>query len=219
MYPWAAAIPRDVWLEYVLPYANVNEARSNWRPLFLEVCQRILSAAGDSDNFTIPEVVSLLNSGLWSALGPKEIVFKSGQTPLIYDPMSVIAFGYASCTGVSITFVDALRSVGIPSRLVGTPAWNGQLANGNHNWLEVWTPSSGWQFIEALPAGGGETLSNPCDKWFCNPANFANGTQVFAARYNQASEMRYPMAWDLLNEQIPGDNRTDEYSAWCAACK
>lgn len=66
------------------------------------------------------------------------IVFKSSQTPLIYDPMSVLSFGYGSCTGVSIFFIDALRSVGVPSRIAGTPAWNGDVSNGNHNWVEVW---------------------------------------------------------------------------------
>lgn len=103
-------------------------------------------------------------------------MFKSSQTPLIYDPMATLAFGYASCTGVSIFLVDALRSIGIASRIAGTPAWNQVVDNGNHNWVEVWSPEWGWQFIEAAPAGGGETLSNPCDKWFCNPTNFAGGT-------------------------------------------
>jgi hypothetical protein len=51
-------------------------------------------------------------------------VFKSQQTPLIFDPMSTIAYSFASCTGVSIFLIDALRSVGIAARIAGTPAWN-----------------------------------------------------------------------------------------------
>ena len=48
---------------------------------------------------------------------------------------------------------------------------------------QVYDPSTGeWHFIEALVAGGGESLENPCDKWFCNPASMAGGTQVFATR-------------------------------------
>ena len=27
------------------------------------------------------------------------VTFKSSQTPLIFDPMSTLVFGYASCTG------------------------------------------------------------------------------------------------------------------------
>jgi transglutaminase-like putative cysteine protease len=33
--------------------------------------------------------------------------------------MQVIAAGYASCTGLSIFLVDALRAVGIPARVTG----------------------------------------------------------------------------------------------------
>ena len=75
------------------------------------------------DNYSISEVALIVNKGLWSGALGKSIVFKGGQTPLIYDPMSIMVFGYASCTGVSIVYIDALRSVGIPSRLAGTPAW------------------------------------------------------------------------------------------------
>ena len=79
--------------------------------------------------------------------------------------MSTLLYGYASCTGVSILFVDALRTIGIPARVVGTPAWHGDHAQGNHNWVEVFVgdprgepwadPDTGqsWAFIEALPAG------------------------------------------------------------------
>lgn len=85
----------------------------------------------------------MINTGLWSAFG-QPIVFKSQQTPLIFDPMSIIAYSFASCTGVSIFLIDALRSVGIAARIAGTPAWNQIEENGNHNWLEVWSPEDGW---------------------------------------------------------------------------
>jgi len=38
----------------------------------------------------------------------------------------------ASCTGLSILLVDALRSVGIPARFAGTAAWHDD--RGNHSW-------------------------------------------------------------------------------------
>lgn len=218
-YQWAADIPKDIFLEYVLPYSSVNEARTNWRQLMLPIVQSILADTGDDlDQYTIADVVYAVNNGLWSGAMGKDIVFKSSQTPLIYDPMSVLSFGYGSCTGVSIFLIDALRSVGVPCRIAGTPAWNGQTANGNHNWVEVWNDSYGWEFIEAVPAGGGESLSNPCDKWFCTPANMAGGTAFFGARFLQSESTRYPMAWDLGNTAIPGENRTLYYQLVCNAC-
>ncbi len=143
LYSWAASVPKDVFEEFVMPYGNVNEARNNFRPLIQQACQAILDQAvsegQDLDAMSISDVALLINANLWTnnpVLG-KNIVFKSSQTPLIYDPMSTLAFGYASCTGVSIFYVDALRSVGIPARIAGTPAWNGDAANGNHNWVRA----------------------------------------------------------------------------------
>ena len=148
----------------------------------------------------------------------KTIVFVASQTPLIYDPMSTIVFGYSSCTGLSIFLVDALRSIGIAARLAGTPAWNDNVNNGNHNWLEVYTDND-WQFIESQPAGGASgTFNNPCSMWFCNPEHMANGTTFFAAAFEQSRKIRYPMAWDISNVAIPGIDRTDYYQDVCNRC-
>lgn len=219
MYPWAASVGREMFLEYVVPYASVNEGRSNWRPLLLEAVQSLL-AGSNFDAMITADVAALINKGLWSGVLGKNIVFKSSQTPLIYDPMSTIAFGFASCTGISLLYIDALRSAGIAARLAGTPAWNRDVSHGNHNWVEVWLPEENqWVFIEGGPAGGtDETLFNACDKWFCEPGHFANGTTVFAARFEQASHTRYPMAWDPHNTEIPGEDRTAYYQAACSKC-
>ena len=218
---WAAAVPKDVWQDFVLPYASVNEARSNWRPLLRDaLLPRLLNASGGAAGaLNTTAVVAAVNAQLWSALTPSAITFRSSQTPLIYDPMSVLAFGYASCTGVSLLFVDALRSVGVAARLAGTPAWNGNATSGNHNWVEVFEPASGaWGFIEGKPAGGGETLADPCDKWFCSPAKAA-GTQFFAAQWSRATNASiYPMAWDVANLDVPGVDRTAYYQQACGAC-
>jgi len=215
-YEWAFEVPEDIFYEYVVTFAHANEARSNWRPFLTDVVDKILNG---SEAKKVAEVVSVINSQLWSSgLLGNTITFKSSQTPLIYDPMSTIVFGFASCTGVSILFADALRAAGVPTRLAGTPAWNGKPSNGNHNWIEVFDASTGqWHFIEALVAGGGESLENPCDKWFCNPASMAAGTQVFATRWKQAGTV-YPMAWDLANTEVAGVNRTEYYQSVCNQC-
>ena len=220
-YRWAADIPHDIYREYVLPFSIINEARTNWRPLFTDAVNTILSNSDlDLEKATTSQVVQIINAGLWGgAVAGQTIVFKGDQTPLIYDAMSTLSYGYASCTGVSVFFINALRSVGLAARLAGTPAWNTVPENGNHNWVEVWqSETAEWSFIEAAPAGSDETLENPCDKWFCTPGNFANGTEVFASRYEQAAQVRYPMAWDLQNTAIPGEDRTSYYQQVCNAC-
>ena len=112
----------------------------------------------------------------------------------------------------------------MPSRIVGTPAWNGNVSEGNHNWVEVYlgdnaegkAGDAGWYFIESSPAGGGETFANPCDKWFCNKAHFSQPmTSVFAPKFSRTGSVSYPMAWDLENKDIPGLDRSSYYLKVC----
>ncbi|KAL1521428.1 hypothetical protein AB1Y20_021092 [Prymnesium parvum] len=229
---WAAAVPESLWREAVLPYAVVNEPRNDWRELLWAQLFPLLSKMSNASSLS--DVFTLVNAQLWALLGKfsgnPSVVFRSEQTPLIYDPMSTVLFGYASCTGISLLLVDALRTAGVPARLVGTPAWNGVESRGNHNWVEVWIggetdSGDGWAFIEGAPAGGGETLLNPCDKWFCNPPHFNHsGTAVFATRFDRnlstasGGQDYYPMAWDLSNHDVMGEDRTVLYEAACNKC-
>lgn len=217
---WAWNVPEDIYNEYVVSYAQVNEARNNWRPFLTKVVNSLLESNPPLPQ-TVPEVVDLINLNLWDTgvLG-NTVSFRSSQTPLIYDPMSTIVFGFSSCTGVSILFADSLRAAGIPARLAGTPAWHGDPSRGNHNWVEVYDWSTNqWNFIEAQPAGKGETLGDPCDKWFCSSTEMDNGTLVFATRWQQGTEGTiYPMAWDLHNKEVPGVDRTQWYREVCTPC-
>ena len=121
----------------------------------------------------------------------------------------------------------------------GTPAWNGNVSHGNHNWVEVWLgPSENeedgvWGFLEGRPAGGGETFTNPCDKWYCNPGHFAppaknrsgvsdadGRTLVYAASlsWDVPNATVYPMAWDPTNVYVHGVDRSDYYHTVCSKC-
>ena len=219
-YPWTDALTQDVFYEYVLNYANVNEARSNWRPLLHSVVEPMVNVTSEN----IRDVVRVVNTKLWKALARRDgecIVFQSGQTPLIFDPMSVIAFGYASCTGLAILFVDALRAAGVPARLVGTPAWHGHREEGNHNWVEVLTEDGEWHFMEPSPAQEiVDTLDrDPCERWFCQPDRLFPGTQIYGARLDrEKADTHYPMAWEWNSTDVPGVNRTDYYAYVCSKC-
>ena len=199
-YPWNRDVPKDIFMEYVLNFANVNEARSNWREFITEALGPLLDTLLDSDGeeLSVEDVVMTLNHYLWSAFSGVTIEYKKGQTPLIYDPMSILAFGYTSCTGLSILFVDSLRCLGIPARIAGTPAWNGDPENGNHTWVEVYSLGEGWRVTEAAPAAGFvPSLSNPCDLWFCTKEKFDGKTKVYAARLRKETpkSLNFPMAW------------------------
>jgi Transglutaminase-like superfamily len=238
-------VPRPIFMEYILNYANLNEGRSNIRSLLWEKLVRPLFLASDEivKNLTVAHVVRTINTKMWTLLAPSHtdcITFVSGQTPLIFDPMSVLSFGYGSCTGLSILFVHALRSAGIPARIAGTAAWNQNMENGNHNWVEIWLPDNvihshtstysggfdcrgSWLFIEA---SANQTVVdnidewNPCHRWFCSPSRMENGTQFYAAKLERVTnDVHFPLAWDSRNVDVPAVNRTSYYQSLCAKCQ
>jgi hypothetical protein len=73
-YPWAADVSRDLFFDYVLPYANVNEARTNWRALLSNKISPLVA-----NSKTLRQAADAVNAGLWGVLGPagQPIYFKS----------------------------------------------------------------------------------------------------------------------------------------------
>ncbi|KAL3928610.1 MAG: hypothetical protein SGBAC_012575 [Bacillariaceae sp.] len=221
-YEWTDSLPKDIFYNYVVNYANLNEARTNWRPLLIDAMNFTESVLWKSGNANLSSVVTWVNTHLWTQLSrhgdDKPIYFKSGQTPLIFDPMSVIAYGYASCTGTSILFSNALRALGIPSRVAGTPAWYGNATQGNHNWVEVYDRGV-WKFLEPSPAlADVDTLdADPCGRWFCNKERYPS-SQVYAATLSKVVSSYFPLAWESNCKDIPALDRTQYYADVCGIC-
>ncbi|CAJ1930929.1 unnamed protein product [Cylindrotheca closterium] len=221
IYPWTDSLPKEIFYNYVLNYANLNEARTNWRPLLIDAMNFTESPLWKSGNANLSSVVTWVNTHLWTQLsrdGSSPIYFKSGQTPLIFDPMSVIAYGYASCTGTSILFSNALRALGIPSRVAGTPAWYGNATQGNHNWVEVYDNGI-WKFLEPSPAlAHVDTLeADPCHRWFCNAERYPS-SKVYAATLSKVVSSYFPLAWEWHCKDIPAVDRTQYYADICSSC-
>lgn len=95
----------------------------------------------------------------------------------------------ASCTGLSILLVDALRAVGIPARFAGTAAWHDD--RGNHSWTEVWIDGE-WHFTEYYFVG----IDKP---WFladAGQATLGDRTHaIYAVSYRPTGEW-FPMVWN-----------------------
>lgn len=240
-YKWTDDLPPHIFFNYVLNYANLNEARTNWRPLLVDALKfnesdlyqdSLNGSATETKESTlnITTVTTWVNKELWTRLARREdqpIYFKSSQTPLIFDPMSTISFGYASCTGTSILFCNALRAVGVPARVAGTPAWYGNRTQGNHNWVEVYVPKGDedgdgeWKFLEPSPAlPDVDTLDNdPCSRWFCDPSRFP-ASKVYAATLSSSEESigHFPLAWEWDCHDVPAVDRSDYYARVCGSC-
>ncbi len=181
---WRDAVPAEVFLDAILPYANVTETREAWRDPMRTL------AAPMIEGIASPSAAAVrINQRLFPATGVK---YSTKRRRADQSPSESIETGLASCTGLSILLIDACRSVGIPARLVGVPMWTD--GSGNHSWVEIWD-GTGWRFT-----GAAEPTGEDLDKgWFngrartCIEGDPKHG--IFAVSWGD-SPMRWPMAFD-----------------------
>ncbi len=197
--PWGKAIPEDIFLNDVLPYANVDEKRDAWRKEFYELCMPMVK-----DCKTPTEAVQKLNGELFKKL---KLGYSTQRKLPNQSPKESIEQGKASCTGLSIVLSDAARAVGIPARLVGTPLWSDK--RGNHTWVEIW--DQGWHFTGAC-----EPDPNGLDRgWFVGAAAQAKKDipehAIYAASFKK-SKQHFPLVWATNNRDVPAENVTDRYA-------
>ncbi len=122
-------IPEDVFLNYVVPYAQLHENRDNWRPLLYE---KILPLVEEAE--TIEDAVFALNQKMYVMFG---IVFENRRLKEgLLNPLEMIEHGAESCAGLSVLLADACRALGIPARVITIPNWV-QFKSG-HLWVEVY---------------------------------------------------------------------------------
>ena len=179
---WGKEIPEDVFFEYILPFANLNEKRESWRKDFYYRFSDIMR-----NSVSAYQAAASLNNKMFEMVGVKYSTKrpKADQSP--YESMDA---GLASCTGLSILLIDACRSIGVPARFVGTPMWYNN--SGNHSWVEIW--DNGWHVTGAAEPTGDE-LNN---FWFSGLASRAVEGHpkygIYAATWAN-TEIHFPMDW------------------------
>src|SRR6516165_6044452 len=134
---WGKNIPEELFLNDVLPYANLDEKRDAWRKEFYYLCMPIAKSCK-----TPAEAAHKLNSEIFKKVNVR---YSTERKSPNQSPKESMAQGKASCTGLSIVLSDACRAVCIPARLVGTPLWANK--RGNHTWVEIWDKE--WHFTGA----------------------------------------------------------------------
>lgn len=179
--PWAQAVPWDIFVENVLPYAVLHEARDNWRPLFYEMFMPLVANASSTT-----EAALRLNAHMWDMIGVK---YEERLSPHITSPLEAIAYKRASCTGLSVLLVDACRAVGVPARMAAVGAW-APPAVGNHNWVEIWVDDH-WEFTGAFDG----------DRHMLNKTWFTS--QVKAQDASVAEQRVYAITWQLEAGGLP----------------
>ena len=134
---WGSKLPQDIFLDNVTPYASVTEPRQSKRT---EFNQRYLGVIKDTKS--PGEAAQKINQILFRDY---KVTYNTRRLRTDQSSPETIAQGMATCTGLSIMLVDALRAVGVPARVAGIPSWPGR--GGNHTWVEVW--DNGWHFVGA----------------------------------------------------------------------
>ncbi|HEY3413336.1 MAG TPA: transglutaminase-like domain-containing protein [Armatimonadota bacterium] len=201
---WGKAIPEDVFLNNVLPYANVTETRENWRADFRRRFSDLVK-----DCKTPSEAALLLNKTIFKAL---DVQYHATKRPKPdQSPSESIAAKYASCTGLCVLLADACRAVGVPARLVGTPSWvlpgeTHPTAGGNHTWVEIW--DNGWHFL------GAAEESKLDDTWFVDSAKHADPKdplhRIYAVSFKKTGTS-FPMVWAPNVKDVYAEDVTERY--------
>lgn len=199
-FSWAKQIPEELFLNYVLPYASIDEKRHPWRKDLYELCQPIVKECQSAS-----EVAQKINATLFKQL---KVKYSTRRSKPHQSPQETIESGMASCTGLSILLVDACRSVGIPARLVGTPSWT--KVRGNHTWVEIW--DNGWHFTGACePDRRGLNHG-----WFVGRAAQAlkdsKMNAIYAASFEKTGT-KFPLVWNLTGSNVFAVNVTERYTA------
>lgn len=199
-FPWSKDVPLEIFYNDILPYASLNETRDNWRQDFYDRFSRHVKNAK-----TIEEAIYAVNKAIKEEVGVEYSVKRNKPHQSPYESMEI---KLASCTGLSILLNNAFRAVGIPSRVAGIPAWTTK--RGNHNWVEVWTPSDKkWHFTEYyLDSKGMDHGWFLSDAAKANPASFVHS--IYASSWKK-TDIHVPMVWDMKDKSVSGINVSQRY--------
>ncbi len=193
--PWGHGIPKEIFLNDVLPYASLNERRDNWRADFH---RRFLEIAKQSK--TIDQAVLALNSYVFSNL---HVAYSADKRPKPdQSPYESTQAHYASCTGLSILLTDALRAVGIPARIAAIAQWPDD--SGNHTWVEIWDGQ--WHYVGAAEPGALDHA------WFSAKAAKTDRTHPIYAISFRKTGLIFPMRWAPELKYVPAEDVTRRYA-------
>ena len=201
--PWGKTIPDDIFFNNVLPYANVNESRDDWRKEMFDLCMPIVKECK-----TPGEAAQKINSTIFDKL---KVKYSTERKKADQSPRESMETGKASCTGLSIILSDACRSMCVPTRIVGTPLWSNK--RGNHTWVEIWDKT--WHFTGAC-----EQDPNGLDRgWFVGEAAQAQKDvrehAIYASSFKK-TDVIFPLVWAPGRKDVFAENVTDRYTAKAA---
>ena len=187
-YPWTRALPDSVFLNEVLPYAAVDEVRDSWRADFYPRFARRVALCRD-----IRAAIDSVNRNIAADVG---VEYNTAREKTNQSPAESMRQHMASCTGLSVLLVDALRAAGIPARFAGTPAWHDD--RGNHSWTEVWIDGE-WHFTEFYQPAALDRAWFLADAGQATPGDRQHA--VYAVSFAPTGDW-FPMVWNETSREV-----------------
>lgn len=191
---WGKDIPKEIFLNEILPYASINERRDKWRKDFHERFIKIAQQSQDVD-----QAVKALNKYVFNDV---KVAYHATKRPKPdQSPYESMKAHYASCTGLSVLLVDALRSVGIPARIAGITLWADE--SGNHTWVEIWDGK--WRYVGAAES------SDLDHTWFSQKTSSTDYEHRIYATSFKKTGLFFPMVWARHLKTVPATDVTEKY--------
>ena len=151
--PYAAGVPEDIFLNYVLHIRVNEEELCDCRKFFhSQLAERV---AG------LDAIGAVIEANYWCA---ENVMYQATDARTI-SALGAYRSGYGRCGEESAFGVNVFRSLGIPARQIYTPRW--AHCDDNHAWVEVWCGGQ-WYFLGACEPE--EVLNKG---WFTNAASRA----------------------------------------------
>ena len=195
-FPWAKELPNSIFLNEVLPYAVVDEVRDAWREDFFNRFSPCVAGCR-----TMREAAEAVNRAIVERVG---VEYNTLREKTNQSPSESMRQHMASCTGLSVLLVDALRAVGVPARFVGTAAWHDN--RGNHSWTEVWF-DGGWHFTEYYFPG------YDCAWFLADAGQATEGDRmhaIYAVSFRPTGDW-FPMVWSESSREVHAEEVTPRY--------
>ncbi len=202
-FPWSHHIPESIREQYIEPNQMLDEPTSAWRSELKDIITPLVKDCKDAR-----EAALLISTKIKEVTG---VDYSTKRIRPNMSPIETLRTKRASCTGLSILYAAALRSVDIPSRIVGVETWNH--VPGNHTWTEVWLNGE-WQMLEM-----GEKHFNT--GWVMEAVGMLDTSkprQRVLATTGKIRDMKskaphFQVPWNRLNKSLEAQDVSDRYIA------
>jgi transglutaminase-like putative cysteine protease len=190
--PWAADVPFELFLHYVLPHRVTQEPYESWRPALFEAMKTRLAGCT-----TMTDAAIAANYWCGQRTGFKQTEFRDQNVN------STLRSGQGRCEELMIVLISSLRAAGIPARPCSAPWW--VVNDNNHAWVEVWADGY-WYY-----AGGCEPAPALDRAWFGGPAQRAG--VVVSTMYGHPEMYPTGEAVSRVMDNMAIINSTEVYAA------